>query len=147
MTTTEILDRLIGVAVDSEKFYERAARDVGRVDLEEFFNQRSTRWKNNADELQAQRRRIGDPQREEGTWGGVMDRTAMDISVIMSKGDSGVVEWAREDAQAAAAEYEKALAEKLLPELRTVIQRQLADVHAAVANLEQVLRVYGGPRS
>jgi|HubBroStandDraft_1064217.scaffolds.fasta_scaffold42191_2 uncharacterized protein (TIGR02284 family) len=147
MTTTEILDRLIGVAVDSEKFYERAARDVGRVDLEEFFNQRSTRWKNNADELQAQRRRIGDPQREEGTWGGVMDRTAMDISVIMSKGDSGVVEWAREDAQAAAAEYEKALAEKLSPELRTVIQRQLADVHAAVANLEQVLRVYGGPRS
>ena len=147
MTTTEILDRLIGVAVDSEKFYERAARDVGRVDLEEFFNQRSTRWKNNADELQAQRRRIGDPQREEGTWGGVMDRTAMDISVIMSKGDSGVVEWAREDAQAAAAEYEKALAEKLLPELRTVIQRQLADVHAAVANLEQVLRVDGGPRS
>ncbi|HEY6420145.1 MAG TPA: PA2169 family four-helix-bundle protein [Candidatus Binataceae bacterium] len=145
--TIEILDRLIGVAVDTEKFYRRAAKDVGRADLEEFFHQRAARWKNAADELQAQRKRLGVADQKEGTWGGVMDRTAMDISVAMSKGDSGVVEWAREDAEAAAAEYEKALAANLSPELRTVVQRQLADVRAAVASLEQVLRVYGGPRS
>ncbi len=72
----------------------------------------------------------------------------MDLSVVMSKGDSGVVEWCREDAEQFAAEYEKALRESELPnDLRPLLERQLAAVRATITELERVLGTYGGPRS
>ena len=112
-----------------------------------FFNQQAEIRKSAADELQAERIRMGIDKEESGTFGGLLDRLEMDFSVVMSKGDSGVVEWCRQDAQEVVGEYEKALAETLPANLRSILERQMGAVRNAVSELERVLRTYGGPRS
>jgi uncharacterized protein (TIGR02284 family) len=148
MSQVETLNHLIEVCVDSERRYQHAANDVGRDDLESFFKRQSQIRKAAADELQAERSRLGVVKEESGTFGGLLDRAAMDLSVIHSMGDSGVVEWCREDAEKVEAEYLKALGYgDLAAQSRLVIERQLADVRGTIAELERVLRAYGGPRS
>ena len=148
MSPVETLDRLIEICVDSEKRYRHAANAVGRDDLEGLFNRQAANRKAAADELQAERSRMGVVKEESGSFGGFVDRAEMDLSVVMSKGDSGVVEWCRGDAEKAAIEYEKALTSGDLPAaLRPILERQLAAVRATISELERVLRTYGGPRS
>src|SRR5579862_7763211 len=147
MHTLEILDHLIEVCVDSEKRYRSAASDVGKAQLEQFFNQQADARKSSAAELDFERKRIGGNGNESGTWSGLADRTAMDLSVVMSMGDTGVGDWCREDEENVIAEYEKALAHDFLPATRNKIESQLAQSRATLANLENVLQVYGGARS
>jgi uncharacterized protein (TIGR02284 family) len=148
MSPVEILDHLIQVCIDSEKRFEHAARDVGRDDLERFFRRQAANRKAAADELQAQRNKMGVLKEESGTLGGLLDRIEMDLSVIHSMGDSGVVEWCREDAEKVEAEYDKILnSTDLPPELRPILERQSGDVRSALAELNRVLQAYGGPRS
>ena len=70
----------------------------------------------------------------------------MDLSVVMSKGDTGVVEWCREDALKVSAEYEKALRD-IDSTSRALLERQLAENRATLASLDKVLKPYGHPRS
>jgi len=147
MNPDKNLDRLISVAVDSQKRYHHAALDVGKEYLARFFNQQSALRQRHADELQAERKKLGITKDESGSVGGALDTAAMDFNVVMSMGDTGVVDWCRKDAAAAAQEYQKALMENPSPQLRAVIERQLGEIRTTVANLEQVLREYGGPRS
>ena len=147
MTTPEILDHLIEVCVDSEKRYRSAASDVGKAKLEQFFNQQADARKRSADELAVERKGLGGNGDESGTLGGLVDRTAMDLSVVMSMGDTGVVDWCREDEEKVIAEYEKALANNFVPTTRKKIEDQLAQSRATLASLEKVLKAYGGPRS
>jgi uncharacterized protein (TIGR02284 family) len=147
MTTAEILDHLIEVCVDSEKRYRSAANDVGKAKLEQFFNQQAEARKRSADELAVERKRIGGNGDESGTLAGLVDRAAMDFSVVMSMGDTGVVNWCREDEEKVIAEYEKALANNFVPATRKKIEDQLAQSRATLASLEKVLEAYGGPRS
>lgn len=148
MSPVKILDHLIEISIDSEKRYRHAANDVGRDDLEAFFNQQAANRKAAADELQAERSRMGVAKEESGTFGGLVDRLEMDLSVVHSMGDSGVVNWCRQDGEKAAAEYEEALnSTDLPPNLRPILERQLAAIRATDSELERVLRTYGGPRS
>src|SRR5271157_189900 len=112
-----IFDPLISICVDSQKRYHHAALDVGKEYLARFFNQQSEARRRAADELQAQRTRLGSTEQKSGSVAGLIDRTAMDFNVVMSMGDTGVVEWCRKDAEIASAEYEKALAENPSPEI------------------------------
>jgi len=146
-STQEILDHLIEVCVDSEKRYRSAANDVGKAKLEQFFDQQANARKRSADELAVERQRLGGNGDESGTLGGLVDRAAMDFSVVMSMGDTGVVDWCREDEEKVIAEYEKALAHNFLPATRKKIEDQLAQSRATLASLEKVLKAYGGPRS
>jgi uncharacterized protein (TIGR02284 family) len=147
VSTDDILDNLIEVCVDSEKRYRSAANDVGKAKLEQFFNQQADARKRSADELAVERKRLGGNGDESGTLGGLVDRAAMDFSVVMSMGDTGVVDWCREDEEKVIAEYEKALEHDLLPATRKKIEDQLAQSRATLASLEKVLKAYGGPRS
>ncbi len=147
MNTAEILDHLIEVCVDSEKRYQSAASDVGKATLEQFFNRQAAARKRSADELTFERKRLGGNGDESGSWSGLADRTAMDLSVVMSMGDTGVVDWCREDEEKVIAEYEKALAHDFLPATRKTIEQQLAQSRATLASLQKVLNVYGGPKS
>ena len=147
MHTLEILDHLIEVCVDSEKRYRSAASDVGKAKLEQFFNQQADARKRSAAELDFERKRIGGNGDESGTWSGLANRAAMDLSVIMSMGDTGVVDWCREDEENVIAEYEKALTHEFLPATREKIEAQLAQSRATLASLEKVLQAYGGARS
>jgi len=147
MKVAEILDRLIAISVDGEKRYEHAARDVERASLEAYFEWQAYNRKMAADELTAERRRLYGNGKEHGTVGGFVDREALDISVIMSKGDTGVVEWCREDDAKVIAEYEKALAEELPNDLRMLLGRQIERLRSAIGNLEKVISMFGRPRS
>ena len=147
MKFEKILDRLISVCIDSQKRYQHAALDVGKEYLTRFFNQQGDVRKRAADELQAQRKLLGVNEAESGSVGGAIDRAAMDFNVVMSMGDTGVVEWCRKDAEAAAKEYRTALAENPPAQLRGILERQLGEISATVGALEKVLREYGGPRS
>jgi len=147
MNLEKTLDRLISVPVDSAKRYHHAALDVGKEYLVHFFNQQSNLRKRHADELQAERTRLGSKKDESGSVAGALDTAAMDFNVVMSMGDTGVVNWCRKDAESAAQEYQNALAENPPPQLRSILERQLGEIRATVVSLEQVLREYGGPRS
>jgi len=147
MNPIEVLDHLIEICIDSEDRYRSAARDVGKANLEQFFNQQAAARKRNADELDLERKRLGGGGEESGTVSGFMDRAAMDFNVIMSMGDTGVVEWCRKDAQSAIDEYQKALTEQLPLTARAAVTWQLTQNRATLASLEKVLRTYGGPRS
>jgi uncharacterized protein (TIGR02284 family) len=147
MTTEPILDRLISICVDSQKRYEHAALDVGKEYLSRFFNQQADARGRAAGDLQVQRERLGSKEPRSGSAAGLIDRFAMDFNVVMSMGDTGVVEWCRKDAEAADAEYVKALAENPPPEIRSLMERQLGEIRATVGSLEGVLREYGGPKS
>jgi len=147
MNSETIFDHLISICVDSQKRYHHAALDVGKEYLSRFFNQQSEARKGAADELQAERARLGSTEQKSGSVAGLIDRAAMDFNVVMSMGDTGVVEWCRKDAETAGAEYEKALAEDPSPEIRTLLERQLGEIRQTVVRLEGVLREYGGPRS
>lgn len=142
------LEHLIEVCVDSERRYRHAAHDVGRDDLERFFEQQAANRKAAADQLDAELSRLGVAKEEKGTFGGLVDRLEMDLSVVNSMGDSGVVNWCREDAEKTAVEFQQALNSGNLPaELRPILEGQLSAIRGTIQELEQVLRAYGGPRS
>ena len=147
MNPETIFDSLISICIDSQKRYHHAALDVGKEYLARFFNQESEARGRNADELQVQRARLGSTEQKSGSVGGLIDRTAMDFSVVMSMGDTGVIEWCRKDAEIAGAAYEKAIAENLSPEIHSLFERHLGEIRKTVVSLEGVLREYGGPRS
>lgn len=147
MKVAEILDRLTAISIDGRKRYEHAARDVERASLEAYFEWQAYNRKTAADELAGERRRLYGDAKEHGTIRGFVDREALDIAVIMSKGDTGVVEWCREDDAKVIAEYEKALAEDLPDDVRLMLERQLERVRSAIGNLEKVISMFGRPRS
>jgi uncharacterized protein (TIGR02284 family) len=141
------LDRLISVAMDSHQRYHHAALDVGKEYLVRFFNQQSAIRQRHADELELERLKLGSKKRESGSVGGTLDTAAMDLSVVMSMGDTGVVNWCRKDAEAAAREYQQELAQNPSAPLRAILERQMGEIIATEASLEEILREYGGPRS
>jgi len=141
------LDRLISVAMDSHKRYHHAALDVGKEYLVRFFNQQSAIRQRHADELQLERKKLGSKKSESGSVGGTLDTAAMDFSVVMSMGDTGVVDWCRKEAEAGAKEYQEELAQNPPAPVRAILERQMGEILATEASLEEVLREYGGPRS
>lgn len=146
----ERLDSLIKTCIDSAEEYRRAAADVGKEKLVRFFAQQEAARRCDADELNWVRRQLGGKAEksgeESGSVGGLIDRTAMDLSVVMSKGDTGVVDWCRQDAKDVIAEYQRAIPNFSGP-ARATLERQLAGNRATLVALERVLRPYGRPRS
>jgi uncharacterized protein (TIGR02284 family) len=147
MTPVETLDRLVSLAKDGEKRYHHAALDVGKEYLEEFFNKQSAERKRFADELFQWRQRLAGDGKEHGSIAGTLETAAMDFSVVMSKGDTGIVEWCKEDAEKAIKEYRAALNQPLPPELKQLINQHIGVVEKTVSALQSVLSEYGGPRS
>jgi uncharacterized protein (TIGR02284 family) len=151
MTKLETLDHLVKICVDSAERYRRAAADVGKEKLVQFFNQLEAERRRHADELNVEREWLGGEGeksgKESGSVGGFIDRKAMDLSVVMSMGDTGVINWCREDARSVIAEYEKALEQEFSNMTRGTLERQLAENQDTLAALESALKPYGKPRS
>jgi uncharacterized protein (TIGR02284 family) len=149
-TQLEWLDSLIKTSIDSAEEYRHAAADVGKEKLVQFFKRQEAARRRDADELNTERMQMGGEVEksgeESGSVGGFFDRSALDLSVVMSKGDTGVVDWCRQDAKDVIAEYEKALSQFNGP-IRTTLERQLTENRETLAALEKVLRPYGKPRS
>jgi uncharacterized protein (TIGR02284 family) len=149
-TQLELLNSLVKTCIDSAEEYRRAAADVGKEKLVQFFKRQEAARRRDADELNLERAQMGGEAeksgKESGSLGGFFDRSALDLSVVMSKGDTGVVDWCRQDVKDVIAEYEKALSQ-FNGSIRTKLERQLAENRETLAALEKVLRPYGMPRS
>jgi len=151
MTNLETLDNLVKICVDSAERYRRAAADVGKEKLVQFFKRQEAGRRRHADELNLDRKQLGgegEPSgKESGSVAGFMDRAEMDVNVVMSMGDTGVVEWCRQDAKDVIAEYEKALRQDFPATARATLERQLSENRATLTALEKILQPYGHPRS
>lgn len=151
MTKLETLDNLVKVCVDSAERYRRAAADVGKEKLVQFFDGQQAARRRDTDELNLERKRMGaegeQSGKESGSVAGFIDRTEMDLNVVMSMGDTGVVQWCLEDARDVIAEYQKALRMDFSATTRSALERQLSANQATLAALEKVLKPYGHPRS
>jgi uncharacterized protein (TIGR02284 family) len=151
MTSLESLDNLVKICVDSAERYRRAAADVGKEKLVQFFQGQEAVRRRHADELNLERKRLGGegerPGKESGSVAGFLDRAEMDLNVVMSMGDTGVVEWCLEDAKEVIAAYEKALQQDFPATARATLDRQLSENRATLASLEKILQPYGHPRS
>jgi uncharacterized protein (TIGR02284 family) len=151
MTPVETLDNLVKICVDSAQRYRRAASDVGKEKLVQFFQQQEAVRRRHADELNLERKRLGSegerPGKESGSVAGFIDRAEMDLNVVMSMGDTGVVEWCLEDAKQVISEYQKALQQDFPATTRATLERQLSENQATLAALEKILKPYGHPRS
>ena len=137
MTKLETLDNLVKICVDSAERYRRAAADVGKEKLVQFFQRQEAARRRDADELNLERKRLGGEGeksgKESGSVGGFIDRTAMDLSVVMSKGDTGVVEWCRRGRQGRHRRVRKGLARCRWHDARATLERQLAENRATLA--------------
>jgi uncharacterized protein (TIGR02284 family) len=151
MTQLETLDNLVKICIDSAERYRRAAADVGKEKLVQFFKRQEATRRRHADELNLERKRLGGegepPGKESGSVGGFIDRAEMDLNVAMSMGDTGVVEWCLEDAKEVISEYEKALQQDFPATTRATLERQLSENRATLAALEKILQPYGHQRS
>ena len=151
MTNLETLDNLIKICVDSAERYRRAAADVSKENLVQFFKRQEAMRRRHADELNLERKRLGGdgekPGKESGSVGGFIDRAEMDLNVVMSMGDTGVVEWCLEDAKEVISEYQKAVQQDFPATTRATLERQLSENQATLTALEKILKPYGHPRS
>jgi uncharacterized protein (TIGR02284 family) len=151
MTNLETLDNLVKICVDSAERYRRAAADVGKEKLVQYFDRQQAVRRRDADELNLERQQLGGegerPGKESGSIAGFIDRAEMDLNVVMSMGDTGVVDWCRQDAKDVIAEYEKALQQDFPATTRATLDRQLSENRATLAALEKILQPYGHPRS
>ena len=151
MTNLETLDHLLKTCVDSAERYRRAAADVGKEKLVQFFQQQEAVRRRHTDELNVERKRLGGegekPGKESGSVAGFIDRAEMDLNVVMSMGDTGVVEWCLEDAKEVISEYQKALQQDFPATTRAILERQLSENQATLTALEKILKPYGHPRS
>ena len=142
MTKLETLDNLVKVCVDSAERYRRAAADVGKEKLVQFFDAQQAARRRDADELNLERKRMGaegeQSGKESGSVAGFIDRTEMDVNVVMSMGDTGVVQWCLEDARDVIAEYQKALRMDFSATTRSALERQLSANQPTLAALERV---------
>jgi len=151
MTNLETLDNLIKICVDSAERYRRAAADVSKENLVQFFKRQEAMRRRHADELNLERKRLGGdvekPGKESGSVSGFIDRAEMDLNVVMSMGDTGVVEWCLEDAKEVVSEYQKAVQQDFPATTRATLERQLSENQATLTALEKILKPYGHPRS
>jgi uncharacterized protein (TIGR02284 family) len=151
MNRLEVLDHLIKTCVDSAERYRRAAADVSEEKFVQFFSRQESARRFDADRLNTERKCLGGsaekPGHEAGSLNGLIDRIAMDVNVAMSMGETGVIDWCRDDARAVIAEYENALKENYPETTRAVLEYQLSQNRNILAALEKALNEYGGPRS
>lgn len=151
MTKLETLDNLVKTCVDSAERYRRAANDVSKEKLVQFFQRQEAVRRRDADELNLERKQLGGEGeksgKESGSVKGFIDRAEMDLNVVMSMGDTGVVEWCLEDAKGVISEYQKALQQDFPATTRATLERQLSESQATLTGLEKILKPYGHPRS
>jgi uncharacterized protein (TIGR02284 family) len=110
---------------------ERLA-ETDRPDLSSRFRELSSQRSTMAEELRGLAAAYGDQIKESGSVAGAVHRGWMAVKDALSGSDAeGVLDAAEQGEDHAVAAYKQALDEDLSSELRTVVQRQFADVTAA----------------
>jgi len=131
-TTTEItsaLNDLIETCKDGEKGFREAADGVERADLRSIFSEYARQRAQFASELQAQVTQLGgDPERG-GSVSGSLHRGWINLKAALTgKDDHAILAECERGEDSAVQNYRTALATGLPSDLRTIVERQSADV-------------------
>ncbi len=136
MSTDEAVTKdLIETLEDGKKGFAESAEkvaDSNRPDLASTFTELSAQRSRFAEELRTMAAQYGDKIDESGSVAAALHRGWMSIKDVLAGSDpDGVIDAAIQGEDHAVSEYEKALAEDISPRLRTLVERQFADVSAA----------------
>ena len=128
----DVVHELIETCRDGQTGYAHAAAIVSDPELKSYFTRQTEERTRLLHELEVEAKRIGESQpNTSGSFAGVLHRAWFEAKADVGLGDQAVVNSVESGEDAAKNAYEKALAEELPEQLRTIVQRQAESVFAA----------------
>lgn len=139
-----VLNNLIETCRDGEKGFRAAAEGVESGELKELFRGYASQRAGFVGELQDEVRRLGgDPERT-GSIAAALHRGWMDIkSAVTGRDESAVIKECGRGEDSAVANYSEALDADLPANVRTMLERQFAQVKSAHDRLRALERAGG----
>jgi uncharacterized protein (TIGR02284 family) len=143
-----VLNNLIETCKDGQNGFQTAAAGVKRSDVKTLFGQYSQQRAQFAGELQNEVLRLGGDPEKTGSVAATLHRGWLNIkSAVTGEDENAVVAEAERGEDAAVASYKDALADENLPsDVRSIVERQYAqvkDAHDRVRNLERATGATG----
>ena len=134
-TDEKVTKDLIETLEDGREGFTKGAEkldDIGRADVAATFRELAGQRATFAQELRDLAQQYGDNIEEDGSLLGALHRGWMSIKDAVNGDDpEGVLDAAEQGEDHAKSEYQDALDAEISPHLRTVVQRQQADIIAA----------------
>jgi uncharacterized protein (TIGR02284 family) len=138
------LNNLIETCKDAQEGFRQAAEGVKNSELKTLFHAYSTQRAQFAGELQNEVRRLGgDPEKSSSTLG-ALHRGWINIkSAVTGEDEGAVISECGRGEDSAVRNYEDALKGELPNDLRTLVERQFAEVKAAHDRIRALERATG----
>jgi uncharacterized protein (TIGR02284 family) len=135
------LNNLIETCRDGQNGFQTAADGVKNAELKQLFQQYSRQRAGFVGELQGEVRRLGGDPEDSGSVAATLHRGWIDIkAAVTGDDDKAVVSEAERGEDSAVSNYRAALGVDLPANVRSMVERQFADVkeaHDRVRNLEK----------
>ena len=142
--TVATLNNLIAISHDGAEGFRLAAAEIATPHIKEIFERAARRCEQGAAELQRKVRKFGGRPEQIGTVSGAAHRAWVNIKAAITGNDeAAIIAECERGEDIAKAAYEQALAARLAPDFRTVLQRQYNGVrqnHDRVRNLRDEAR-------
>jgi len=136
-----VLNDLIETLKDGEKGFRIAAQGVDRKDLQQHFLKYAEQRSKFVDELQREVRKVGGDPDESGSLAGAIHRGWINIkSAVTGQDEESVLAECERGEDSAVRNYEEALKKNLPESVRSLIQKQYAQVqeaHDTIRDLEK----------
>lgn len=127
--TIKILNDLIRVSEDGKKGFAESAERAEDLELKTLFNERASACAEAGRELQLTVQSLGGkPAGDEGSIAGAAHRGWVKVKSVAGDKDVNVLEEVERGEDYAKAQYMKALKADLLPEVRSIVERQCRGV-------------------
>lgn len=126
------LNNLIETLKDGEQGFRKAAEDVKSSNLRSVFSEYSSQRSQFASELQMEVTRLGGDAEKSGSVAGAMHRGWIDVkSAVTNRDDHNILEEAERGEDVALKSFQKALAEELPSDLRSIVEQQYRHIQQA----------------
>lgn len=127
--TRDILNNLIETCRDGQNGFREAAEHIKNPEVREFFNQQSLLRAQFASDLEAEVRRLGEPDVDtKGSTLAAMHRAWIDLKSALGGGDEAIISAAETGEDSAKKAYEEALQKKLPGDVQEIVRRQADSV-------------------
>jgi uncharacterized protein (TIGR02284 family) len=135
-----VLNRLVEICLNGRRGFEEAARVVRDPRLAAVLQEYAIQREQFGARLMYEVARLGGRPEKHGTVAGLAHRRWMDVRSVMGGDDPAVLRECERGDRHARSAYERALSADLPPEIRALLQDQLAQISAAHRDLEQLQR-------
>lgn len=130
--TIDKLQFLLGTLRDGEKGYRESADEATHADYKQLFNEYAAQRARLIGELEQAISRLGGKPQDHTSVGAALHRAWINVrDAITGKDDYAVIAEAERGEDAAVENYQDVLKEELPSEIRTLVERQYAEVKSA----------------